>query len=186
MYSAIKVNGRRLYELAREGKNVERKTRMVDIGSIEILEIAVPRIRMRVECSKGTYIRTLCHDIGEKLGVHGCMEELTRISSGSFRLENAYKLEEIEKLEMQGTLSSILLPVEEMFSAYPVFSLKKEFDKVLQNGNPFPLSMTDSSKLPELADGTKVRVHDSRGDFQAIYEYRMEKGMFFPLKMFLA
>ena len=73
MYSALKINGRKLYELAREGKTVERKSRRVTIHGIRILEIRLPRIRMEVSCSKGTYIRTLCQDIGERLGTGGCM-----------------------------------------------------------------------------------------------------------------
>ena len=76
MYSALKVNGKKLYELAREGKTIERKSRKVEIKEIRILEMALPRVRMEVSCSKGTYIRTLCHDIGEKLGCFGCMESL--------------------------------------------------------------------------------------------------------------
>ena len=84
MYSALKVGGKKLYELAREGKVVERKSRKVKIHEIEILEIQIPRVKMRVSCSKGTYIRTLCHDIGEKLGCGGCMEELTRTRVSRF------------------------------------------------------------------------------------------------------
>lgn len=76
MYSALKVNGKKLYELAREGKTIERKSRKVEIKEIRILEMALPRVRMEVSCSKGTYIRTLCHDIGEKLGCFGCMESI--------------------------------------------------------------------------------------------------------------
>ena len=78
MYSALKVNGKKLYELAREGKEVERKTRKVQILDIQIKEVKLPRVRMEVSCSKGTYIRTLCHDIGEELGCGGCMEQLLR------------------------------------------------------------------------------------------------------------
>ena len=78
MYSALKVNGKKLYELAREGKTIERKSRKVEIKEIRILEMALPRVRMEVSCSKGTYIRTLCHDIGEKLCCFGCMESLLR------------------------------------------------------------------------------------------------------------
>ena len=81
MYSALKVNGKKLYELAREGKTVERKSRRVQIHGIRILEMNLPHVRMEVDCSKGTYIRTLCHDIGEKLQVGGCMEELERTKS---------------------------------------------------------------------------------------------------------
>ena len=86
MYSALKVNGKKLYELAREGKTIERKSRKVEIKEIRILEMALPRVRMEVSCSKGTYIRTLCHDIGEKLGCFGCMESLLSTKVSRFRL----------------------------------------------------------------------------------------------------
>ena len=87
MYSALKVNGKKLYELAREGKTIERKSRKVEIKEIRILEMALPRVRMEVSCSKGTYIRTLCHDIGEKLGCFGCMESLLRTKVSRFEIE---------------------------------------------------------------------------------------------------
>ena len=112
MYSALKVNGQKLCDLARAGKTVERKARPVEILSIEIEEICLPRLVMTVECSKGTYIRTLCHDIGEKLGVGGCMEELTRIRSGNFSIENALTLSEIEELRDAGTLGERIVAVE--------------------------------------------------------------------------
>ena len=97
MYSALKVNGKKLYELAREGKTIERKSRKVEIKEIRILEMALPRVRMEVSCSKGTYIRTLCHDIGEKLGCFGCMESLLRTKVSRFELESSLKLSEIQK-----------------------------------------------------------------------------------------
>ena len=97
MYSALKVNGKKLYELAREGKTIERKSRKVEIKEIRILEMALPRVRMEVSCSKGTYIRTLCHDIGEKLGCFGSMESLLRTKVSRFEIESSLKLSEIQK-----------------------------------------------------------------------------------------
>ena len=94
MYSALKVGGKKLYELAREGKTVERKSRRVTVYDIRIKDISLPRIRMEVDCSKGTYIRTLCHDIGEKLGCGGCMEQLLRTRVGRFSLAGSRKLDE--------------------------------------------------------------------------------------------
>ena len=102
MYSALKVNGKKLYELAREGKVIERKARLVKILDIQILEIDLPKVRMEVSCSKGTYIRTLCHDIGEKLGCGGCMESLIRTRVSTFRIEDAKTLDEIETLKQEG------------------------------------------------------------------------------------
>ena len=108
MYSALKVNGKKLYELAREGKMIERKSRKVEIKEIRILEMALPRVRMEVSCSKGTYIRTLCHDIGEKLGCFGCMESLLRTKVSRFEIESSLKLSEIQKKREEGKLSEIM------------------------------------------------------------------------------
>ena len=111
MYSALKVNGKKLYELAREGKVIERKARPVKILDIQILEIDLPKVRMEVSCSKGTYIRTLCHDIGEKLGCGGCMESLIRTRVSTFRIEDAKTLDEIEALKQEGKLAELLVPM---------------------------------------------------------------------------
>ena len=115
MYSALKVNGKKLYELAREGKVIERKARLVKILDIQILEIDLPKVRMEVSCSKGTYIRTLCHDIGEKLGCGGCMESLIRTRVSTFRIEDAKTLDEIETLKQEGKLAELLVPIDAMF-----------------------------------------------------------------------
>ncbi|HAB61503.1 MAG TPA: tRNA pseudouridine(55) synthase TruB, partial [Lachnospiraceae bacterium] len=123
MYSALKVNGRKLYELAREGKVIERKPRPITIHSITILDIKLTddchEIRMRVECSKGTYIRTLCHDIGEALGTGGCMKSLVRTKVSKFLLADAITLEEAQKLQQEDRLVDHVIPVEDMFPRYP-------------------------------------------------------------------
>ena len=126
MYSALKVNGKKLYELAREGKTIERKSRKVEIKEIRILEMALPRVRMEVSCSKGTYIRTLCHDIGEKLGCFGCMESLLRTKVSRFELESSLKLSEIQKKREEGKLSEIITPLDAVFFQYPAVMVKKE------------------------------------------------------------
>ena len=102
MYSALKVNGKKLYELAREGKEVERKARRITIHEIRILEINLPEVKLEVTCSKGTYIRTLCHDIGQKLGCGGCMKELLRTRVERFGLEDSIRLGEIAQLQKEG------------------------------------------------------------------------------------
>ena len=140
MYSALKVNGKKLYELAREGKIVERKARNVQIFSIEILEIALPRVRMSVHCSKGTYIRTLCHDIGQKLGCGGCMEKLLRTKVGVFELKDALKLAEIDVLAKQGVVEERIISVDELFDDYFKVWIKEEFDVVVQNGHTIKTS----------------------------------------------
>ena len=112
MYSALKVNGKRLYELARAGKEVERKGRPVEIHNIEILSVSLPEITFRVACSKGTYIRTLCHDIGQKLGCGGTMKSLKRTRVGIFTIDGALKLSQLEELAAQGRLEEKVIPVE--------------------------------------------------------------------------
>ena len=111
MYSALKVNGKKLYELAREGKTVERKARPVKILEISVDEINLPRVVMTVSCTKGTYIRTLCHDIGKKLGCGGCMEALVRTRVSEFRLEDSLTLSQIETLCRDGKLEERILPI---------------------------------------------------------------------------
>ena len=116
MYSALKINGKKLYELAREGKTVERAARRVQIFDIEILSIALPRVTMKVHCSKGTYIRTLCHDIGQKLGCGACMEKLTRTKVSTFEIKDSLTLAQIEVLKKEDRLSEILIPIDQMFA----------------------------------------------------------------------
>ena len=117
MYSALKVNGQKLYDLARQGKEIERTSRAVTIYKMDIQEIALPVIRFKVSCSKGTYIRTLCHDIGAKLGCGGAMESLKRTAAGSFQAEDALTLAQIEELRDRGKIMDAVLPVEKIFES---------------------------------------------------------------------
>ncbi|MFR8239152.1 MAG: tRNA pseudouridine(55) synthase TruB [Dorea sp.] len=180
MYSALKVNGRKLYELAREGKNVERKARTVCIREIHILQIDLPRVEMEVTCSKGTYIRTLCHDIGEKLGVGGCMESLLRTRVGSFCLENSRTLGEIQKAMEEGSLLQNLIPVDAVFGQYRRVQIEVRQEKLLYNGNA--LCIKDERDVP--VDKELVRVYDSRGEFVAIYQYLAGLNQYRIVKMF--
>lgn len=181
MYSALKVNGRKLYELAREGKTVERKPRNVQIFSIEILEMALPRVRMSVHCSKGTYIRTLCHDIGQKLGCGGCMEKLLRTKVGVFTLENTLRLSEIDELAKAGMVEERIISVEELFEECTKVWTKQKFDVVVHNGNRIEKRMLEEG-LP--ANTERLRVYDSEGVFIGIYEYSAKRQDFKPVKMF--
>ena len=181
MYSALKVNGKKLYELAREGKTVERKARNVQIFSIEIQEINLPRVRMSVHCSKGTYIRTLCHDIGEKLGCGGCMEKLLRTKVGIFELRDTLKLAQIQELAKAGTVEEKIISVDELFEDYCRVRTTAEFDVVVHNGNRIEKRMLEE-KLPE--DTERLRVYDSQGGFIGIYEYSKERRDYKPVKMF--
>jgi tRNA pseudouridine55 synthase len=183
MYSALKVNGKKLYELAREGKTVERKSRRITIHRIEMLDVDLPRVTMSVTCSKGTYIRTLCHDIGEKLGCHGCMEHLVRTASGRFGIDTAYRLAEIEELAAKGRLEEILLPVDRMFEEYPEAVLNDVGERLAYNGNS--LRQAHFGDLPETAKKTKaVRVYDRAGDFIGVYTYESRRNEFKIQKMF--
>ena len=182
MYSALKVNGKKLYELAREGVEVERKARPVTILNIEIKEISLPRVRMEVSCSKGTYIRTLCHDIGEKLGCGACMEELIRTRVSRFKLGDSLTLSQVQELKDSGDLEQILVPIDEMFSDYEAITLKEEFMSFVYNGNTFLPKHV--KQYIELVDGKMVRVYDDKGNFIAIYKFIKEKYIFKIEKMF--
>ena len=181
MYSALKINGKKLYELAREGKTVERKARNVQIFSIEILEMNLPRVRMSVHCSKGTYIRTLCHDIGQKLGSGGCMEKLLRTKVGIFELKDTLKLSEINELAKAGVVEEKIISVDELFEDYAKVWTKQAFDVAVHNGNRIEKRMLEE-ELP--ANTERLRVYDSEGTFIGIYEYSMERKDFKPGKMF--
>ena len=182
MYSALKVNGKKLYELARQGIEVERKARPVVIHEIKILEIALPRVRMEVSCSKGTYIRTLCHDIGLKLGCGACMEELIRTKVSCFEISDSLTLGQVQELKEAGKIEEILVPIDAMFSEYEAVTLKKEFASFAYKGNII-LPKHIHEKL-ELVDGKNVRVYDEDGRFIAIYAFDKTKRTFQIVKMF--
>ena len=181
MYSALKHQGKRLYELAREGKTVERQSRPVRIYEIQILGLELPRVRMRIHCSKGTYIRTLCHDIGRTLGVGGCMESLVRLRAGGFSAEESHTLEEIRRAKEDGRLEELVLPVDTPFLDLPAFHLRPEAEKAGRNGNPLPREAL--AEQPEELPGTSLRLYDGRGRFYGIYR-KTSKGELGPEKMF--
>ena len=180
MYSALKVNGKKLYELAREGKVIERKARPVKILDIQILEVDLPKVRMEVSCSKGTYIRTLCHDIGEKLGCGGCMESLIRTRVSTFRIEDAKTLDEIETLKQEGKLAELLVPIDAMFPYYPKITVKDDWKAFAKNGNPLDLKMLKEACGQD--EETQVRLYDESGKFIAIYQWKEKK--YHIVKMF--
>ena len=188
MYSALKVNGKKLYELAREGKTVERKSRKVSIRRIRITEIDLPRIRMEVECSKGTYIRTLCHDIGEKLGCGGCMESLLRTRVGGFALADSRKLDEVEERVRSGRLHEILVPADRVFDRMREVRTSEPYDRFVHNGSPVELhGLDDGTAGAEgqvFEENEMVRLYDSRGIFVGVYRYDPAGKRFRPEKMF--
>lgn len=179
MYSALKVNGKKLYELAREGKSVERKARPVSFYEITPLEIKLPLVKLRVTCSKGTYIRTLCNDIGEKLGCGGCMEELLRSKVGSYSLDESHSFAEVEAAVADGTIQDMIYPVEQVLSGYPALFADSYGDRLLQNGNP----LSDNLVSPQHKEGW-VRMYASDGSFTGIFQWDKGKKKYYPVKMF--
>ena len=135
MYSAVKVNGQKLYKLARKGREVERQPRTVTIRSLDCLgRDADGDILLRVDCSKGTYIRTLCHDIGAALGCGGAMSALRRTRCGDFRVEDAHALDEVLSAAAAGAAESLLLPVETVFAGTPRAELTAAQERALRSG----------------------------------------------------
>ena len=170
MYSALKVNGQKLYDLARQGKTVERKPRAITVYELELLEQSAPdEFALRVVCSKGTYIRTLCHDLGQALGCGGCMAALRRTMAAGFRVEEAVTLE-----RAQEEREALLLPLDEYFRAYPRFTVQNETqEKRAYNGNAFTAR--------GVADG-EYRVYDRAGNFLSLS--RAEGGELHAIKNF--
>lgn len=189
MYSALKVNGKKLYELAREGKEIERKARAIQIMEMEIQEMSIPLVRMRVVCSKGTYIRTLCNDIGEKLGCGGAMKSLIRSRAGEFLLEDALTLGQIEALRDEGSIEKKIIKVDELFREYPACVIGNPWKRLIENGNGFGKEQIARISGPAVKAGKEmpdsVRVYDEDGIFYGIYGWVKEKRRFEPIKMFL-
>ena len=161
MYSAIKINGKKLYQLARKGQEVERKPRPVTIHALELMgwPNAGEDFLLRIRCSKGTYVRTLCHDIGQRLGCGGCMSSLRRTMAAGFTLENAVTIEEAQ--EKGG---AVLLPTDSLFTQYPILLLKSAGkEKRVRSGG----SITD----PSVPDGT-YRIYSQDKTFLCLSQAR--------------
>ncbi len=176
MYSAIKQDGKKLYELAREGKTVERKPRKITIHEIEILELDLKhqRFSMRVACSKGTYIRTLCQDMGEALGCYAHMAELCRTKTGAFSLTEALTLKEVETAMEQGD-TSFLMPVDRVFHDLPALNLNPKEAEMVRHG-----VRIRAKSFPE---GARCRMYDQTGEFLAVSvvvenRWKLEKTFF--------
>ena len=182
MYSALKVDGKKLYELAREGKTVERKARTVHFYEIDIKEINLPYVRFSVTCSKGTYIRTLCHDIGQKLGCGACMEKLTRTKVSRFEIKDSLTLAQIEVLKKEDRLSEILIPIDQMFADYPSIIVSGEAARLAYNGNG--IKDRDVRKDENILDEAYVRVYDDVEDFIGVYQYHEKEREYRIRKMF--
>ena len=173
MYSAIKVNGQKLYDLARKGREVERQPRPITIHELELLEFGGNEARLRVRCSKGTYIRTLCKDIGEALGCGGCMAALRRVQAGEYTLEGSIPLRQLLDISERGEdVEHLLRPVDTMFASHPALHLTEKQARLVKNGGAF------SSDCP---DGT-YRVYAPDGEFLALC--RAEGGRVSTIKSF--
>jgi len=183
MYSALKVNGQKLCDLARKGVEVERKPRPVTIHEIEIISIELPLVTFRVHCSKGTYIRTLCNDIGSKLGCGGAMKTLERTRVGIFEKNNTLTLQELQQLKDEGRLSQVVSPVDGLFPDYPKLTVCRDGIKKLENGNK--LSSTDYVNQNAINVHGCVRVYRPDGSFAGIYKREKTGDIFAPEKMFL-
>lgn len=183
MYSAVKVEGKKLYELAREGKIVERKPRKVFIHEIKILEYDLPRVKLEVRCSKGTYIRTLCHDIGVRLGCGGCMEYLKRTRSGDFEEKDSLTLDEVIKKRDEGTLMEAIYPIDRIFLRYPAGAVVKEWEKCARNGGILPkyAVMLENAVVK---DDVMVRLYDEEHHFIALYMWKLSGQEYRIVKMF--
>ena len=174
MYSAKKVNGKKLYEYAREGKVVERKACSVIIHSIEQIEVNLEKneISMDVSCSKGTYIRTLCHDIGQQLGCGACMLSLLRTKVSTFYIKDSLSLEKIQLLQEKGELLSYVYSPEQVLGEFSSIKVLEKGDKLLYNGNALPKNLL--APMQEVST-EQVRVYDSKGKFVAIYGWDRDK-----------
>ncbi|SCY51916.1 tRNA pseudouridine(55) synthase TruB [Butyrivibrio sp. INlla14] len=185
MYSAIKQNGKKLYELAREGIEVERKPRKIHIGAITILDDSNlekdSSFVMEIKCSKGTYIRTLCNDIGERLGCGAAMQNLMRTRVGAFALDSAVKLSQVEEMRDNGTLESIIKSPEYIFRDLDAIHVSDNCRVILENGNSFrkdnlvsedPEGVNDKDFAKEMfSDGDMFRVYSEDDTFFGIYKY---------------
>ncbi|MBO6148258.1 MAG: tRNA pseudouridine(55) synthase TruB [Lachnospiraceae bacterium] len=175
MYSAKKVQGRRLYEFAREGQAVERRSVNVQIYGIGIDETGRdgegPYAIFNVECGKGTYIRSLCRDIGEKLKVGAAMEGLVRTLSGGFRLEEAIRLSDLEGLYQKGKIGDAIKPIEAFFMELPLITVSGQDERKVRNGNVLRTDKAEGRYRVRLSDGTFAAVYEVRGGEAALCTY---------------
>lgn len=188
MYSAIKVNGKKLYELAREGIEIEVKARPVVINSITEIRIDFPRVYMTVDCSKGTYIRTLCHDIGKNLGCGAAMESLKRTKVGNFYVKNALTLDEVSDIIHNDTdkIYEYIMPVTKAFEQYKDGYAMEKYDKSLYNGNAMKAEYINGFVELGLENGEKIKLYDSKGDFVGLFVYAKNEKLLKVVKMFLS
>ena len=174
MYSAIKINGKKLYEIAREGKEIERKARKITVYDIRIAEINPPnKAIIEIDCSKGTYIRSLCSDIGNKLGWGAFMSSLTRTASGKFKLNEAVKLDELKNAAERGEAEKFIIPPDDVLSGYKRVTVSEKADKYLYNGGKIYGGYLKNDKKP--SDNEIVLGYDATGRLVGIYLYKFDE-----------
>ena len=187
MYSAIKIKGKKLYEYAREGKEIERKARKITIFEIQITKFMPPnQFEIEVVCSKGTYIRTLCADIGKRLKCGAHMASLLRTSSGMFSLDTAITLEQLKELAEKNQLQKALLPLEKALEQYHSIVISPKGNKLLYNGNPIGEQFFEKTK-GTIKQGEIILGYDSKNTLIGIYKIITEKNRLYmkPLKILL-
>jgi tRNA pseudouridine55 synthase len=180
MYSAIKRKGRPLYELARQGKTVERPPRPVEIEAIELLDWAPPALSIEVACSPGTYIRSLAHDLGQQLGSGAYLDTLVRLSSGHFALEDATSLDRLAEAFEHGEEDRYLLALDEAFLEWPAAIVGADAARRIVHGQAVNLEGSIRSET----GGTMARAYDLDGSFLAILRHDDESGQWRPKKVF--
>ncbi len=174
MYSAVRINGQRLYDLARKGREVARPPRQITVYALEQTGRAADGdVLLRVRCSKGTYVRTLCSDIGAFLGCGGAMSALRRTRAGAFDISAAYTLDEVLAAAENGTAASLLLPVDALFAGCGALTLTQAQEKAVRNGAACPCDAKNSARL---------RLYAASGEFLALGEAR--EGTLRPIKSF--
>ncbi len=169
MYSARKVDGKKLYEYARKGKEVERREKTVTVKEIRIEEIRLPHVKLTVTCSKGTYVRSLLHDMGEALSCGGCMESLRRTAVLPFTEADCHTLPDVQKAAAEDRLGEIVLSADSLFSRLPEAVVSERSQKTLENGGAIPYDGL-KGETDSLSDAGRFRVYDAAGNFAGIYK----------------
>lgn len=184
IYSALKINGRKLYDYARSGESVEIPARDISVYDIHIERILLPEVEFVVRCSKGTYIRSLCRDMGRKLGVGGVMKSLIREEVNGFYSKDSYTLDQLSKLKEDGELEKAILPIDNLLKNFPVAEIKPEGDKYLSNGNKIFMNQLsfDENERERIKTAEFVRINRNKELF-ALYRYDKDDNLLRNFKM---
>lgn len=180
MYSAIKVDGRRLYELARSGKEIRRNPRQVEVSAINIDEIALPHLRLTVDCGKGTYLRSIAHDLGQALGCGGYVTQLSRLSCGQFQAEDGVTLESLAEAAHGGEWQKRLHPVDWALQELASMTVTRDEERAIGHGQGVGGAAHDGAR----DEREQCRAYNLDGVFLAIVEYRPDSGLWQPTRVF--